>query len=104
MRTFFAFRHMGSVEWVTDQVPWSHSRGGDFHSAAWGREYFRGLRRRIGLFTLAPSEGMVGGGISALSGVIEEEETVAGSLILNLEIPADSVAATLGIGSAIAFV
>lgn len=28
MRTFFAFFHIGSVEWVTDQVCWSHSRDG----------------------------------------------------------------------------
>lgn len=28
MRTFFALRHIGRVECVTDHVPWSHSRGG----------------------------------------------------------------------------
>lgn len=28
MRTFLALVHMGRVEWVTDQVPWSHSRDG----------------------------------------------------------------------------
>lgn len=28
MRTFFALRHMGSVECVTDHVPSSHSSGG----------------------------------------------------------------------------
>lgn len=43
MRTFFAFRHMGSVEWVTDQVCSSHSRGGVMKVGE-GWLYLRGER------------------------------------------------------------
>lgn len=47
MRTFFALRHMGRVECVTLQVPWSHSRGGDWKEVEEGRVglYFLGERR-----------------------------------------------------------
>jgi len=46
MRTFFALRHMGSVLWVTDQVPWSHSRGGGLNcSRSAGLESLMGARR-----------------------------------------------------------
>ena len=52
MRTFLALRHMGRVLCVTDQVPWSHSRGGDLKVAEEGRTglYFLGERRVIGSF------------------------------------------------------
>jgi len=48
--TFLAFRHMGSVEWVTLQVLWSHSRGGEVKAVDEGScgLYFLGERRFIG--------------------------------------------------------
>jgi len=50
MRTFLAFLHMGRVECVTDQVAWSHSRGGDLKSVEEGSLglYFLGERSKIG--------------------------------------------------------
>ena len=55
MDTFLAFLHMGSVECVTAQVPWSHSRGGDVKLVEDGRVglYLRGERRVIGVLTAA---------------------------------------------------
>jgi hypothetical protein len=49
MRTFLAFLHIGKVECVTDQVPWSHSRGGEMKEVdeeSLGL-YFLGERREI---------------------------------------------------------
>lgn len=63
MRTFLALRHMGSVLCVTDQVPWSHSRGGDWKVVEDGRIglYFFGERRLMGASVV---EGAVGLGTS----------------------------------------
>lgn len=50
MRTFFALRHIGRVECVTDHAPSSHSRGGGMKvvdEGSWGL-YFLGERRVIG--------------------------------------------------------
>ena len=49
MRTFLALRHMVRVLWVTDQVAWSHSRGGDWKVVEEGSVglYFFGERRVI---------------------------------------------------------
>jgi hypothetical protein len=61
MRTFFALRHMGSVEWVTDQVPWSHSRGGavkDVEDGSLGL-YLIGERRDIGVLIVGGTSTMI---------------------------------------------
>lgn len=49
MRTFLAFLHIGKVECVTDQVPSSHSRGGEVKAVDEGSLglYFFGERREI---------------------------------------------------------
>ena len=50
MRTFLALRHMGRVLCVTDQVPSSHSRGGEMKLVEErAGPYFLGERRVIGL-------------------------------------------------------
>lgn len=56
MRTFFALRHMGNVEWVTDHVPWSHSRGGALKEVDDGSFalYFVAERRDIAGFVEGP--------------------------------------------------
>ena len=107
MRTFFAFRHMGRVLCVTDQVPWSHSSGGAVHSLGGVREYFLGLRRRMdGLALGFDAAGLLAvGAVYALLGTIEEELMGEGSTVLNSMFPAGGeavmLAEELGIGSAI---
>jgi hypothetical protein len=58
MRTFFALRHMGNVEWVTDHVPWSHSRGGAVNDAEVGSLtlYLVAERREMAGFVVGPEE------------------------------------------------
>lgn len=66
MRTFFALRHIGRVECVTLQVPWSHSRGGDKNEVDEGRVglYFLGERRLIVLAEAALGVATLVGGTS----------------------------------------
>lgn len=58
MRTFLALRHIGSVEWVTDHVPWSHSRGGAVKELEDGTPalYFVAERREIAGLVEGPEE------------------------------------------------
>lgn len=64
MRTFFAFLHIGKVEWVTDQVPSSHSSGGvekAVEVGSWGL-YFLGDRKVISGYIAVPE--MRGGALT----------------------------------------
>jgi len=78
MRTFLAFRHMGSVECVTDQVPSSHSGDGALKLVVDGSFglYFRGDRRVVGGLTVARDGRAPGGG---LRGVVDASWVAANS-------------------------
>lgn len=56
MRTFWASRHMDSVECVTDQVRMSHSRGGDANVSGTFDVYCDGARKEIVVGTLAAAD------------------------------------------------
>ena len=106
IRTFLAFRHIGSVLCVTDQVPWSQSRGGAVHCLGGVREYLRGLLRRMdGVALGSDAAGLLSGGaVSDLLGAMGEELMGEGSAVLDSVVPAAEGAVRLagaGTGSVI---
>lgn len=69
MRTFFAFFHIGRVLWVTDQVPFSHSKGGGLKTSK-----SAGLASLMGARRLREGAEVVGGVacVAAVSAMLYE--------------------------------